>query len=387
MSFAILGLGTALPKNAVPQQRAAQVVSNICCRDADQAEMLMHLFEHTSINTRHVIIGEDVVTDILDGTRTSHSVFLPSGEPDDHGPTTRQRMQVYMREALPLAVNAVEKALAESRVPPSSITHLVTVSCTGFAAPGVDVALIKQLHLAPTVQRTNVGFMGCHGAINGLRVAQAYAESSPGARVLLCAVELCSLHWHYQWDPKRNIANALFSDGAAAVVGESGGRGSCRADPVGGAAGSAGASPSQVNDWRVVGTGSCLFPDTGYAMKWTIGDHGFEMGLSGKIPTLIGDSLRPWVEGWLADQGQRIEDIGSWAVHPGGPRILDAVEESLCLPRGTLDVSREVLADCGNMSSPTVLFILERLRRQNAPRPCVVLGFGPGLIAEAALIK
>jgi predicted naringenin-chalcone synthase len=346
------------------QMKTAEVITRICCRDAAQSEMLSHLFEHTCIDTRHVIIGPDVVQDILAGTRKTNSVFLPSGEDSDLGPTTRQRMQLFAREALPLAVTAAQQALAGAKLSPAAITHLVTVSCTGFNAPGIDVGLIKQLRLAPTVQRTNVGFMGCHGAINGLRVAQAFAEAAPAARVLVCAFELCSLHWYYQWDPKRNIANALFSDGTAAVVG----------------------GTDAASDWRLTATGSCLFPNTAYAMKWSIGDHGFEMGLSGKIPTLIGESLRPWLETWLASHGKRIEEIGCWAVHPGGPRVLDAVEEALCLPRGALDDSRDVLAECGNMSSPTVLFILDRLRRRNAPRPCVVLGFGPGLIAEVALI-
>jgi len=214
----------------------------------------------------------------------------------------------------------------------------------------------------------HVGFMGCHGAINGLRVAQAFADGQPAAHVLLCAVELCSLHYFYGWDPKKLVANSLFADGAAAVVGVS--------DSLRSAA-----------DWRVTATGSCLFSHTAYAMTWDIGDHGFEMSLSTRIPGLIAANLRPWVESWLAQQDLRIEQVATWAVHPGGPRILSAVEESLGLDRDALAVSREVLATFGNMSSPTLLFILERLRRRQAPRPCVALGFGPGLVVEAALLQ
>jgi predicted naringenin-chalcone synthase len=120
-------------------------------------------------------------------------------------------------------------------------------------------------------------------------------------------------------------------------------------------------------------------------MRWTIGDHGFEMELSPRVPDLIKQHLRPWFESWLGRQGLVLADVGSWAVHPGGPRILTAVEESLGLDREALGVSREVLAEYGNMSSPTVLFILDRLRERQAPRPCVMLGFGPGLMAETAL--
>jgi predicted naringenin-chalcone synthase len=239
----------------------------------------------------------------------------------------------------------------------------VTVSCTGFQAPGFDIELIKKLHLAPTIERTHVGFMGCHGALNGLRVARAYADSQPAARILLCAVELCGLHYRYSWTPRSMVSNALFADGAGALVGAAG-------DTAG---------------WRAVASGTCVFPDTQYAMTWSIGDHGFEMTLSTHVPGLIAQHLRPWVEQWLAGNGLKLAEIASWAVHPGGPRILSAVEESLGLASEATAVSREVLECCGNISSPTVLFILERLRQRQAPRPCVALGFGPGLTAEAAL--
>src|SRR6266851_4197786 len=163
------------------------------------------------------------------------------------------------------------------------------------------------------------------------------------------------------------IANALFADGAAAVIG------------VPTAAAPAGA-------WRVAAAGSCLVPDSTDAMTWTIGDHGFEMTLSKRVPDLIARHVRPWLERWLDGHGVALDGVRSWALHPGGPRILTAVEEGLPLsPRATA-VSREVFAACGNMSSPTLLFILDRLRATNAPRPCVALAFGPGLMAEGLLL-
>src|SRR5262249_48320084 len=151
-------------------------------------------------------------------------------------------------------------------------------------------------------------------------------------------VELCSIHFHYQWDPKKLVANALFADGAAALIG-------------------APDMAAPTDAWRAVATGSYLFPDTSYAMTWDIGDHGFEMSLSTRIPGLIANSLKSWLDTWLGQNGLTLADVGSWAVHPGGPRVLNAVEECLGLPAGCLDTSRAVLADCGNMSSPTVLFI------------------------------
>jgi predicted naringenin-chalcone synthase len=368
MTLAILSIGTALPPATISQQDALRIARALCCRTEEQATWLPTMYGGTGIDTRRLVLGADVIRDVLGGTRSSGSVFLPTGADDDCGPTTGQRMQHYAELAPPLAVAAACAALERSGLAARALTHLVTVSCTGFFAPGVDRALIGALGLAPTVQRTHVGYMGCHGALNGLRVARAFTGSDPEARVLLCAVELCSLHYHYGWDPQKMIANALFADGAAAVVG---------APP--------GAAPPGA--WRVAATGSCLVPDSAGAMTWTVGDHGFEMTLSRQVPGLIARHLRPWLEGWLAAQGVAPAGVGSWAVHPGGPRILQAVEEGLNLPPGATAAARAVFAECGNMSSPTVLFILDRLRQAGAARPCVALGFGPGLMAEAVLIR
>jgi predicted naringenin-chalcone synthase len=366
MSLAILNLGTALPGMVIQQTEAFGIARSLCCRTAEHATWLPAMYAGTGIVKRHTVLAPEVIRDVVDGTRHSGSVFLPTGREDDRGPTTGQRLEHYARLAPPLALRAARAALDGSGLPAGEVTHLVTVSCTGFMAPGVDRALIVGLGLPPTVARTHVGYMGCHGALNGLRVADAFA-SDPAARILLCAVELCCLHYYYGWDPAKVIANALFADGAAAV-----------------AAVPPGQAPGGVV-WRLRATGSCLLPDSADAMTWTVGDHGFEMTLSRQVPGLIARHLRPWLEGWLAEGGVALAEVASWAVHPGGPRIVTAVEEALALPGDALWASRAVLAECGNMSSPTILFILDRLRAAGAPRPCVALGFGPGLMAEAAL--
>jgi prepilin-type processing-associated H-X9-DG protein len=368
MSIAILGLGTAVPPTVVTQAEAGQVARTLCCRSKEHETWLPVMYDQTGIRTRHMSWGQNAMTDLLHGTKSSGSVFLPTGRADDRGPTTGQRMEHYADQAVPLALEASGRALAQARIPPATITHLLTVSCTGFRAPGVDVALIKNLRLMATVQRTHIGYMGCHAALNALRVGSAFTGANPEARVLICATELCSLHYHYGWDPQKMVANALFADGSAAVVG-------------------VGPQAAPADAWRVSANGSCLCPDSEEAMTWTIGDHGFGMTLSKKVPGLIASHLRPWLVGWLAENGVTLEGIGSWAIHPGGPRILDAVEEALHLDRAATSTAREVFADFGNMSSPTVLFILDRLRGQRAPRPWVALGFGPGLAIEAALIR
>ncbi|HAH47099.1 MAG TPA: type III polyketide synthase, partial [Planctomycetaceae bacterium] len=170
------------------------------------------------------------------------------------------------------------------------------------------------------------------------------------------------------WCPDKIVANALFADGAAAVVGKQ--------------------SQSRSGEqWELVASGSTVVPDSEEMMSWRIGDHGFEMTLSPQIPDLIKARLRPWLENWLAGQGIRIEEVGSWAIHPGGPRILTVVADAVGFEEEKLAPSREILSEFGNMSSPTVLFILQRLQAAQAARPCVMLGFGPGLTIEAALVK
>jgi predicted naringenin-chalcone synthase len=366
MSLALLGLGTALPRTAVTQTESVQIAERICCRTKEQADLLPSLYRQSGIHRRHLAFSPDVIADVLQGTNESGSIFLPRPGVHDLGPTTAERMRHYIREAGPLAVEAARRALREAAMDPLTLTHLVTVSCTGFHAPGVDIELIKRLELKPTIERTHVGFMGCHGALNGLRVARSFTTAWPNARVLLCAVELCGLHYYYGWSPKQLVSNALFADGAAALIG------------VPAAAAPAGA-------WQMAASAASLFPDSENAMTWSIGDHGFEMSLSTRVPDLLARHLRPWLTEWLGERGLKLGEVSSWAIHPGGPRILSTVEKSLELEPAATAVSRTVLAESGNMSSPTILFLLQRLRQIQAPLPCVALGFGPGLATEAAL--
>jgi len=368
MALAILGIGTALPEAVIGKREALVLARSLCNGSEEQESWLEAIYAGAGIDTRRFCLGQQVVDDILHGTNHSGSPYLPTKQPGERGPTTAVRMEHYARLAPPLALEAARQALQRATVSRNEITHVVTVSCTGFMAPGVDQALVEGLKLSRSVERTHVGYMGCHGAINGLRVARAYCEANSRARVLVCCVELSCLHYFYGWDPQKIIANALFADGAAALV-----------------AGPAGRSANDA--WRLSTNGTCLFPASESAMTWNIGDHGFEMTLSKQVPAIICESLRPWLEKWLDAQGMSVAEVQSWAVHPGGPKILDAVEQALQRETDGLATSREVLAECGNMSSPTILFILERLQQQNLARPCVALSFGPGLTLEAALFE
>jgi prepilin-type processing-associated H-X9-DG protein len=360
--FLVAGLGTALPELSIAQTEAEARAASTSSFSPEQQRTLRVLYRTSGVSTRHSVLLER-------GTEAEpirQSFYPPRVDETDGGPTTATRMRRYVAEAPHLAERAARAALDQAQLAPASISHLVTVSCTGFGAPGFDLDLIERLGLDRGVSRTHVGFMGCHGALNGLRVARSLAANDPGAAVLVAAVELCSLHHQYGWHPERLVANALFADGAAAVVGV------CQPE-------------SDPAAWRLRASGSQIVANTTDLMSWHVADHGFEMTLSAKVPAVIESALRPWMEAWLAREGTSLANILSWAVHPGGPRILASVQTALGLPPDALDPSRRILASHGNMSSPTVLFILEQLRQSNTPRPCVALGFGPGLAIEAAL--
>lgn len=363
MRFQIAGLGTAVPEQFVTQEDAARFAVEYLGAVAVRTSTIPALYRRAGVRTRHSV----VLLSSTNGEPATQSFFPMAVSRDDRGPTTGERMRRYEADALDLSASAGQSALENAALPASAISHLVTVSCSGFSAPGVDIGLIERLGLPDGVSRTNIGFMGCHGALNALRVAAALATADPEARVLICCTELCTLHQQYTSHAEQIVANALFGDGAAAVVGS--------------------APRSSESAWQVVQQRSVVLPGTAHLMSWRIGDHGFEMSLSPQVPDVIRAELRPWLAGWLAEHHLSIGDVASWAVHPGGPRILTATADALEIDRGCLAPSEQVLADYGNMSSPTILFLLDRFRRESAPLPCIALAFGPGLTIEAALIR
>lgn len=363
MSTEIAGWGEALPSGAVDQDRAAEHAVEMWGQAAGLGTTLPALYRRSGVKRRFSVIVEP---GHASGDATQ-SFYHTATDSQDRGPTTRQRMQRFERDALDLATQSCRSALQLADVAAADITHLVTVSCSGFEAPGVDIGLVERLGLSREVARTNVGFMGCHGAFNALRVGRAFCESDPKARVLVGCIELCSLHQQYSSDPQQIVANALFADGSAAVVLRQ----------------SAASTPG----WQVVDQNSCVLEGTTDHMSWRVGDHGFQMTLSPAVPDVIRSRIPAWIDQWLARHQLSHRDVPSWAIHPGGPRILSACGEALSLSAEQLEPSRTVLAEYGNMSSPTVLFILNRLRQRAARTPCVALAFGPGLTVEAALFR
>jgi len=281
----------------------------------------------------------------------------------DAFPTTDARMRRYDRDGLALARQAVA-ALALDAAERAALTHLIFISCTGFSAPGIDQRLIDILGLDPSIERTSIGFMGCAAAVNGLKLARHIIRSQPDARVLMLNVEMCSLHFQESNDLEKILSGMLFADGAAATL--------VTAHPQGLA----------LEGFRAV-----TLPGSADLIRWDIGDSGFAMHLSGAVPGAIAAALAAEIgrnlPGGLLD-GQPPEAFDAWAVHPGGRTVLDAVERGLGLPGAALRRSRDVLRDFGNMSSATILFVLQRILcgSRDGCGQGFGLAFGPGVVAE-----
>jgi alpha-pyrone synthase len=273
--------------------------------------------------------------------------------------STASRMRIFEELGPDLAQRAVDGLDLGSDA--ARVTHVIVTSCTGLAAPGLDLQLIDRCGLNSSVERTVIGFMGCYAAISALKSARHIVRSEPASRVLVVSLELCTLHLQETADLEQVLSFLVFGDGCAAAL--------VSAEPQG----------LSLDRFHAV-----LAPDAADQITWNIGDQGFNMVLSGQVPASVGATLRENAAAIL--DGAAVEQIDLWAVHPGGRSVLDAVETALALPQGALAVSRDVLRANGNMSSATILFVLDSLMRQAVPgqRGCA-MAFGPGLTAETLL--
>ncbi|MFL6240879.1 MAG: type III polyketide synthase [Actinomycetes bacterium] len=297
------------------------------------------------------------------GVRTRHGVLDPRIE-DVSSWGTRARMERYIVEALPLGKDAVGAALDDAGVRADDVGMFVVASCTGYATPGLDILLARDLDMDPGVQRLGVGHMGCYAAVPALGAAADFVSTHGKPAVLLCC-ELPSLHVQPATDDvQQMVAHALFADAAAAVVLVPDGDG-----------------------LSVLEVAAHTDAATSPMMTWDVTDLGFRMGLSPEVPDVLAQHVRPVVSNLLARHKLGVGDIGAWAVHPGGPRIVDVVAAQLELPADAVSPSRDVLRDHGNCSSATVLLVLDEvLRRDPSASPVVAMAFGPGLTLYAALL-
>jgi len=298
------------------------------------------------------------------GVVTRHGAVNPLVE-DATGWSTPQRMARYLAEALPLGKDAAGAALDAAGVAPTDLGLFTVCSCTGYVTPGLDILLARDLGMSPHTQRLFVGHMGCYAALPGLGTAADFVTARDRPALLLCT-ELTSLHVQPpSADPQQIITHALFSDAAAAAV----------------------LLPATSPGYAVREVAALTDTATVDYMTWDVTDLGFRMGLSARVPEALSAHVEPLVTGLLARHGLTLSEVDGWAVHPGGPRILDVVQGQLGLSAAAMAASRETLAGHGNCSSPTVLMIVDLLgRRVDAPSLVVALAFGPGLTLYAALL-
>ena len=341
-------IGTSVPANDV--HAAFVAFATTLLPDERLQRLFRRMADRSGIAHRYSMV--DPLPD-LTGFRLDHDDFYRRGE----FPSSAARMRRYQDTALPLALRAVTALGQDTSL--DGVTHLIVTSCTGFYAPGLDLQLVAALGLDSSVERTLVGFMGCYAAFNALKLARHIVRSEPAARVLLINVELCTLHLQETADLEQVLSFLVFADGCAATL--------VSAEPVG---------------LRLDRFHAELLPDTESLITWNIGDSGFDMMLSGQVPSAVAAGLARYGHRILDDVASR--DVALWAVHPGGRTVLDAVQGALDLAPEAMAPSRAVLRDYGNMSSGTILFVLDRIMREARPGlNGVAIGFGPGLVAEA----
>ena len=336
----INALATAVPGQEINQQYIDWAAAQI---EQDRSRKLFRrMSARSGIGQRFTVLGAE-------SARFEPSSFYGR----ETMPGTGERMQIYAEQAPALALEAI------ADLPDlTGITHVVTASCTGFLAPGLDQIVTRKLDLDPGVERVAIGFMGCYAGVTALRTAAHIVRSDPSAKVLTIAVELCTLHLQQTQDLESLLAMSQFADGAAVAIISGEGEG------------------------LTLGQGiSATLQESAPLMNWRVGDQGFVMHLSGAVAGRIANALDdPGLQRRIADMGAGANET-AYAVHPGGRSILDAVERGLSLDDDALEDSRSVLADFGNMSSATILFVLERLMRKR-PERGIALAFGPGLALE-----
>jgi alpha-pyrone synthase len=363
-SIALWSIGTAVPTFHFSQQDAlAYVLSHV---PAEMARRLKFLYRRSQIDSRYSCSPSLFDAIQFHASETAGSI-----------PSTAERMQAYEAQAAGLAATAAKRALAQqSHFTAADITHLVLVTCTGFVAPGPDVLLFEHLGLQPDVRRVQVGFMGCHGAMNGLHTATAICRSEPQAVVLVASVELCTIHFQPTPTEENLVISSLFSDGAAAAL--LSGRAYAEAQP----------------RCYLDAFGSRVYSEARHAIAWRVGNQGFDMGLALSNAQDLRPFISDFVGRFLSSYELYPDDIDLWAIHPGGRAVLDTCERALGLDSHALAGSRAVLRHYGNMSSPTILFVMDHLLAKtdvahapltHAPLKGLSLGFGPGVTLEGML--
>jgi prepilin-type processing-associated H-X9-DG protein len=357
MAF-ITSIGTAVPENKFEQSTIARFMEQLIEDEAERRKMHA-VFRASAIHTRHSVLKDY-------GSENGFT-FYSNTKGLEPFPSTAQRMQAYRRNACSLSLKAVSSCAQEVH----NVTHLITVSCTGMYAPGLDIDLVNQLHLPTSMERICINFMGCYAAINALKVADSICRANSKAKVLIVCTELCSLHFQKDFTEDNILANALFADGSAAMLVES--------------------TPSAGINYSLENFHSDLVNSSEQHMAWGIGDLGFEMKLSSYVPQILREGIHQLLNSLMRKTEISPDQIQHFAIHPGGKKILEAVAGELKLTNGKLNDSFHVLHEYGNMSSPTVIFVLHEMLKKftskNNGEYVMSMAFGPGLTMESMLLK
>jgi len=354
-------IATSVPSYSSDQQHIREVMKKHVGTDRKTQAIIHRIYSQSGIEKRHSVIED----------------FMPhdKGELFFNGviknePGTAARNEVYARESKKLFVDVAQKLMSGNpHISPSEITHVITVSCTGFYAPGPDYEIVKALKLKSSTQRFHVGFMGCFGAFPAMKMAKSFCESDPEAVVLLVSAELCTLHFQMKKDTDSLLSGSVFSDGAAGMLVSS-------------------AQPTK-KALKMQGFASALATEGEQDMAWTVGDKGFDMVLSKYVPDIIQSNLSAALSPVYDQHSVSKNDIDLWAIHPGGRSIVDKIQNSLQLSDQQVASSRKILADFGNMSSATVLFVLKDIfdSKTEDNSKIISMAFGPGLTIESGLFN
>jgi predicted naringenin-chalcone synthase len=436
----ITSIGTAVPDNCIDQQKIADFMCEALALDETNTRKLKALYRHTKIAKRHSVISDYA-------NKNGQYSFFPNTNDLEPFPTILPRMSEYRKHALPLAKKAIENCFQNvSNTKYENITHLITVSCTGMYAPGLDIDIVQTMGLNTNVKRTCINFMGCYGAFNALKLADSICIANQNAKVLIVSVELCTLHFQKKISDNNLLSNALFADGAAAVLVEgiisrytpqgvylpatdtpqgvylpstdtplgvnmpatdtsqgvympatdtSQGVYMPATDTLLGVSQPAKYTPEGVYlhgvNLQLKSFYCDLFPEGKNDMAWDIADFGFEMTLTQNVPKIIKEGIGSLFHKLLNESNLTKEQITLYALHPGGKAILEAIESALNLSKIDNKFAYEILANFGNMSSATVLFVLKNLMSQiteaDKNKNILSCAFGPGLTLESMILE
>lgn len=362
MGSVISSIGTAVPANRFSQKEILSFMIDAHQLNPTNASRLEKLYNHSGINFRYSVLQD------FGNSRGDYSFFGNENFLEPY-PSTANRSSVFEATAKTIATEAILQC-CENHIHPTEITHLITVSCTGMYAPGLDIDIIDELKLNKSVERTCINFMGCYGAFNALKTADYICRADKNAKVLIADVELCTIHFQRESNLENWVANSLFADGAAAVLVEAEG------------------NISTKKGFRMHTFYNTLVTDAKDEMAWRIGDTGFQMHLSSQIAKNIGKKIKEVTAELVQKSGSQRKDISHMAIHPGGRRILEVCEELLELPEDALQHSYEVLKEYGNMSSATILFVLKKMIADTQRgEKTMSFAFGPGLTFESMILE